>query len=120
MGQEVLKGSAKKLRRLPDLTGMKSEIVIQKAHRNSYDHAFRMVGVNLIEVAERALHAVVEADGQHGEGHEGRKRQHHAGQETPIVGPRNDPFGPSCASVMLWTSTLRPIRWRMIRSWIPR
>ena len=36
--------------RLPDLAGMKNEIVIQKAHRNSYDHAFRMVGVKLIEV----------------------------------------------------------------------
>jgi L-seryl-tRNA(Ser) seleniumtransferase len=35
--------------RLPDLTGMKSEIVIQKVHRNSYDHAFRMVGVKLVE-----------------------------------------------------------------------
>jgi len=35
--------------RLPDLTGMKSEIVIQRIHRNSYDHAFRMVGVKLIE-----------------------------------------------------------------------
>jgi L-seryl-tRNA(Ser) seleniumtransferase len=29
---------------------MKSEIVIQKAHRNSYDHAFRMVGVRLVDV----------------------------------------------------------------------
>ncbi|MBL8222778.1 MAG: aminotransferase class V-fold PLP-dependent enzyme [Bryobacterales bacterium] len=36
--------------RLPDLTGMKSEIVIQKRHRNMYDHAFRMVGVKLVEV----------------------------------------------------------------------
>jgi L-seryl-tRNA(Ser) seleniumtransferase len=39
----------KKMEQLPDLTGMKSEVVIQKAHRNSYDHAFRMVGVKLIE-----------------------------------------------------------------------
>ena len=38
-----------KITRLPDLTGMKSEIVIQKVHRNSYDHAFRMVGVKLVE-----------------------------------------------------------------------
>ena len=38
-----------KINQLPDLTGMKSQIVIQKAHRNSYDHAFRMVGVQLIE-----------------------------------------------------------------------
>ena len=40
----------KKIDRLPDLTGMKSEIIIQRAHRNSYDHAFRMVGVTLVEV----------------------------------------------------------------------
>ena len=39
-----------KIDQLPDLTGMKSEIIIQKAHRNSYDHAFRMVGVTLVEV----------------------------------------------------------------------
>jgi len=39
----------KKMRRLPDLTGMKSEMVIQKAHRNPYDHAFRMVGIKLVE-----------------------------------------------------------------------
>ena len=39
-----------KIDRLPDLTGMKSEIIIQKAHRNLYDHAFRMVGVTLVEI----------------------------------------------------------------------
>ena len=39
-----------KMTQLPDLTGMKSEFVIQKAHRNSYDHAFRMVGGKLVEV----------------------------------------------------------------------
>ncbi len=39
-----------KMTRLPDLTGMKSEIVIQKRHRNMYDHAFRMVGVKLVDV----------------------------------------------------------------------
>ena len=38
-----------KIDRLPDLTGMKSEMVIQKVHRNSYDYAFRMVGVKLVE-----------------------------------------------------------------------
>lgn len=40
----------KKIDQLPDLTGMKNEIVIQKAHRNPFDHAFRMVGVKLVEV----------------------------------------------------------------------
>jgi D-glucosaminate-6-phosphate ammonia-lyase len=46
--------------RLPDLTGSKNEIVIQKVHRNSYDHAFRMVGVRLIdaETADEVRRAI--------------------------------------------------------------
>ncbi len=36
--------------RIPDLTGMKSEVLIQKAHRYGYDHAVRTCGVKLIEV----------------------------------------------------------------------
>lgn len=43
-----------KMSRLPDLTGMKSEIVIQKRHRNYYDHAFRMVGARLVTVESAA------------------------------------------------------------------
>jgi uncharacterized pyridoxal phosphate-dependent enzyme len=39
-----------KMNQLPDLTGMKDEIIIQKADRNPFDHAFRMVGVKLVEV----------------------------------------------------------------------
>ena len=39
-----------KIRRLPDTTGMKNEVIIQKAHRYGYDHAVRNVGVRLIEV----------------------------------------------------------------------
>ena len=35
---------------MPDLTGMKSEVLIQKIHRNGYDHAVRNAGVRLIEV----------------------------------------------------------------------
>ena len=51
-----------KMQQLPDLTGMKSEIVIQKGHRSGYDHAFRMVGVKLIDVqtAEEAQRAINE------------------------------------------------------------
>jgi len=41
---------AAKIRRLPDLTGMKTEVVIQKAHRNGYDHAIRGAGVKIAEV----------------------------------------------------------------------
>ena len=49
-----------KIDRLPDLTGMKSEIIIQKVHRNSYDHAFRMVGAKLVDVetAEQMRQAI--------------------------------------------------------------
>lgn len=39
-----------KIRRLPDVTGMKSEVVIQKIHRNGYDHAVRSAGVKIVEV----------------------------------------------------------------------
>ena len=38
---------------LPDLTGMKSEVVIQKSHRFGYDHAVRNCGVRLVEVETR-------------------------------------------------------------------
>src|SRR5262245_8361203 len=43
-----------RMNQLPDLTGMKSELIIQKAHRNSYDHAFRMVGLKLVTVETAA------------------------------------------------------------------
>ena len=39
-----------RIRRLPDTSGMKDQVVIQKAHRNSYDHAVRNCGVQLVEV----------------------------------------------------------------------
>jgi uncharacterized pyridoxal phosphate-dependent enzyme len=35
---------------LPNLTGMKSEVIIQKSHRFGYDHAVRNCGVTLVEV----------------------------------------------------------------------
>ena len=43
-----------KARRLPDTLGMKNEVIIQKTHRFSYDHAIRNVGIRLIEVEDRA------------------------------------------------------------------
>ena len=43
-------GDAKKIVDLPNLTGMKSEVIIQKSHRFGYDHAVRNCGVRLIEV----------------------------------------------------------------------
>ena len=45
-----------KVRQLPDLTGMKKEVIIQKVHRNGYDHAVRNTGVRIVEVeSEQAL-----------------------------------------------------------------
>ena len=45
---------AEKMSRLPDTTGMKNEVIVQKCHRHVYDHAVRMVGVKLIEVVSLA------------------------------------------------------------------
>lgn len=44
-------GDPKKAAMIPnDLTGMKSEVIIQKSHRVGYDHAIRNCGVKMIEV----------------------------------------------------------------------
>ncbi|MCP5110803.1 MAG: selenocysteine synthase, partial [bacterium] len=42
-----------KIQRIPDLEGMKSEVVTQKAHWFPYNHAVRNCGVKLIEVETR-------------------------------------------------------------------
>ena len=41
------------IQQLPDLTGMKSEVIIQKAHRNPFDHQIRGTGVKLVEIETR-------------------------------------------------------------------
>lgn len=38
-----------KMDRLPDTEGMANEIVVQRGHRNAYDHALRAPGVKLVE-----------------------------------------------------------------------
>jgi uncharacterized pyridoxal phosphate-dependent enzyme len=38
------------IQQLPDLTGMKSEVIIQKSHRNPFDHQLRSTGVKLVVV----------------------------------------------------------------------
>lgn len=43
-----------KIQRIPDLRGMKSEVIIQKSHRFPYDHLVRNCGIKLIEVEGRA------------------------------------------------------------------
>ena len=47
-------GDPKKIVDLPNLAGMKSEVIIQKAHRFGYDRAVRNCGVRLVEVETRA------------------------------------------------------------------
>jgi L-seryl-tRNA(Ser) seleniumtransferase len=47
----VVTGSNPKfIRRLPDTTGMKNEVILQKAHHSCYDNQLTDVGVRLIEV----------------------------------------------------------------------
>jgi D-glucosaminate-6-phosphate ammonia-lyase len=50
----VLTGTdQQKMVALPDLAGMKSEVIIQKSHRFGYDHAVRNCGVRMVEVETR-------------------------------------------------------------------
>jgi uncharacterized pyridoxal phosphate-dependent enzyme len=39
-----------KMQRLPNLQGLKSEVIMPRASRNVYDHATRMLGVTIVEV----------------------------------------------------------------------
>ncbi|MBI3281703.1 MAG: selenocysteine synthase [Acidobacteria bacterium] len=39
-----------KIRRLPDTTGMKNEVIMVRAHRMGFDHAARTTGVKIVEV----------------------------------------------------------------------
>src|SRR4030088_1663626 len=41
------------IKQLPDLTGLKSEVIIQKAHRNPFDHQLRSTGIKLIVIETR-------------------------------------------------------------------
>lgn len=50
----VTRGEAARIRRLPDTTGMKNEVILQRAHRTCYDNQLADVGVPLIEVETAA------------------------------------------------------------------
>src|SRR5207248_11014888 len=41
------------IEQLPDLTGLKSEVIIQKSHRNPFDHQLRSTGVKLVVIESR-------------------------------------------------------------------
>ncbi|HSC45436.1 MAG TPA: aminotransferase class V-fold PLP-dependent enzyme [Candidatus Acidoferrum sp.] len=50
----ILTGNNPKfIEQLPDLTGMKSEVVIQRSHRNPFDHQLRSTGIKLVVVESR-------------------------------------------------------------------
>jgi L-seryl-tRNA(Ser) seleniumtransferase len=50
----VLTGTDRqKIVSLPNLSGMRSEVIIQKSHRFGYDHAVRNCGVRMVEVETR-------------------------------------------------------------------
>lgn len=41
-----------RMQKIPDLTGLKDEVIIPSYSRNVYDHAVRMTGVKIVEVKE--------------------------------------------------------------------
>jgi uncharacterized pyridoxal phosphate-dependent enzyme len=42
--------NATNIKQIPDLTGMKSEVIIQRAHRSGWDHQIRTTGAKMVEV----------------------------------------------------------------------
>lgn len=50
----VAGSNPERMQRLPDLTGLKNEVIIPEYSRNVYDHAIRMIGVKIIEVRDPA------------------------------------------------------------------
>jgi len=49
----VAGGDLENIQRLPDTTGMKHEIILQRSHRNEYETQMRLVGTKLIEIETR-------------------------------------------------------------------
>jgi L-seryl-tRNA(Ser) seleniumtransferase len=52
----------KKILQIPDLTGLKNEVLVQKSHRYGYDHAVRACGVRMVEIeTEEDFHRAANA-----------------------------------------------------------
>lgn len=47
-------GNPERMQRLPNLTGLKSEVIVPAYSRNVYDHAVRMLGAKLVVVHDKA------------------------------------------------------------------
>ena len=50
----IVGANPERMQRLPDLNGLKNEVIIPMYSRNVYDHAVRMVGAKIIEVDDPA------------------------------------------------------------------
>jgi L-seryl-tRNA(Ser) seleniumtransferase len=50
----VTRGDRDMVRRLPDTTGLRNEVILQKAHNSCYDNQLTDVGVKLVEVVTEA------------------------------------------------------------------
>jgi L-seryl-tRNA(Ser) seleniumtransferase len=47
----ITRGRAEAIEKIPaDMAGLKNEVIVQKAHRNDYDHALLNCGVRFVEV----------------------------------------------------------------------
>jgi D-glucosaminate-6-phosphate ammonia-lyase len=46
----VAGGDPEKMKQLPNVTGLKSEVIMPRQSRNDYDHAYRTVGARIVEV----------------------------------------------------------------------
>ncbi len=49
----VTRGDRNRIKRLPDLSGLKNEVLIQKTHHTCYDNQLTNVGVKLVDVENR-------------------------------------------------------------------
>ena len=48
------------MKQLPNLTGLKNEVIMPKWSRNEYDHAIRTVGVHIVEIdSEQEFHGAL-------------------------------------------------------------
>ena len=46
----VAGGDPEKMKQLPNVAGLKSEVIMPRQSRNDYDHAYRTVGARIVEV----------------------------------------------------------------------
>ncbi|HLJ57282.1 MAG TPA: aminotransferase class V-fold PLP-dependent enzyme [Chthonomonadaceae bacterium] len=52
---------------LPDLAGLRNEVIIHRSHRNGYDHAIRQAGVRVVEIGDGKETTAIELEHAIGE-----------------------------------------------------